>query len=50
MDTPMSPKRPRQDDPSQVSTEAIATHPHTTANSVRKAAMLTAKLQHSTHK
>mmetsp|Transcript_104907 Transcript_104907/g.145071 ORF Transcript_104907/g.145071 Transcript_104907/m.145071 type:complete len:204 (+) Transcript_104907:34-645(+) len=53
-DTPLSPKRPRQDDPpSQVGTRAGLPPPRTTANATNKAAMLAAAsmqqhLQHNT--
>mgnify|MGYP003684700691 CR=1 FL=1 len=48
MDTPMSPKRPRQEDPpSQVGTEATGLRPHTTENGERTACMLAASMQHT---
>eukprot|EP00967_Tisochrysis_lutea_P039984 scaffold47951_cov31-Tisochrysis_lutea.AAC.4 len=49
-DAIMSPKRPRKDDPpSHVGTGATTSHPCTTTNGVRKAAMMTAMLQHKPH-
>ena len=50
MDSPLSPKRPRQaDPPSQVCTGATTLHPRITTNSAQEAAMLTAMLQHKPH-